>query len=382
MSESVESVQTVIEDLDTSTIDTQDAASVSFDELDFLTDGRNEEKLLNEAAKNIEAKSTPEDQQYIEEESSGEKRETKQEEIEEEIKKILAKQGEADVELFANAKFKHKVDGEEVEVELQELLNNYSGKVSYDRKFQELSESNKIFKQERDTYLNEKQEIKNYINTFTQKLQNNDAMGALEYIAGFSGMEPLAFRRELLNQLTPIIMDRANMTQEQLEADDLMMQNAYLRQQYESVQERQRQEQAIKELESQIASVQEAHGMTEDTFRDAYNNLVESGYSGEITPSKVAEFYTEYNAYSKASDLLSEVDPALGLERNVVENLQRVIVENPSFDDNDLIEIVQEVYGSVKKEISQKVSKKASVPMKQSTSKTVAKQNYVDFDDL
>lgn len=382
MSEQVENISPQVEEVNSEQIDTQDASAISFDELDSITDGRSEEKLINAAEKVIEKKSEQENQLQSKESSEGEEKSPEQEAYEEEVKRILAKQGDKDVELYANALFKHKVDGEEVDVELQELLNNYSGKVSYDKKFQELSDRSNKFKEERDTYLSEKNQIREYINTFSEKMKNNDAMGALEYIAGFSGMEPLAFRRELLNQLTPVIMDRANMTQEQLEADDLATQNAYLRQQYESVQERQREEQALKELESEIASVQEAHGISDDDFYNSYQELIASDYDGDITPAAVAEFHSEYAAFSKASDLLSQVDPMLAEQINVVENLQKVIVENPHFDDNDLSEIVQEVYGEVKKEVSQKVSKKASAPKRQSVAKSKEKQNFVDFDDL
>ena len=48
--------------------------------------------------------------------------------------------------------FTHKVDGQDVNVDLQELLNNYSGKVSYDQKFQELAEQRKIAEQDYAEY--------------------------------------------------------------------------------------------------------------------------------------------------------------------------------------------------------------------------------------
>ena len=68
-------------------------------------------------------------------------------------------------------------------------------------------------------------------------------------------------------------------------------------------------------------------------------------------------------------------------QEEIVDNLQSVIVENPSFDNDDLLEIVQEVYGDVKKEVSQKVSRKAEAPKKPIEKKST-KQNYVDFEDL
>ena len=65
--------------------------------------------------------------------------------------------------------FKHKVDGEEVDVELQELLNNYREKLSYDKKFQELSDQKKEYEKDLNQYRSEMDEVNNYINNFAEK---------------------------------------------------------------------------------------------------------------------------------------------------------------------------------------------------------------------
>ena len=60
-----------------------------------------------------------------------------------------------------------------------------------------------------------------------------------------------------------------------------------------------------------------------------------------------------------------------------------MIVENPSFDNNDLVEIVQEVYGSAKKKASKSVSNKVSQSeKKQETKVSKDKESYSSFDDL
>ena len=139
-------VQEVNQEVDLSPEANESAQTLSFDELDELVDGRSGKEILSEVKKEIKGE---EDESTLEAKSDGE--EKSEEEIiaeakeakEEEIKKLIAKYGEENLEMPANAIFKHKVDGEEVDVELQELLNNYSGKVSYDKKFQEFSTEKK-----------------------------------------------------------------------------------------------------------------------------------------------------------------------------------------------------------------------------------------------
>ena len=379
--ELMESVQQVNQEVDLAPEAHEDAGALSFDELDSLTDGRTEENLLNEASKETKAEAK-ENKSEPKAESDSEEIEASEEEAQEEIKKLIAKYGEDELEIAANAIFKHKVDGEEVDVELQELLNNYSGKVSYDKKFQEFSSQKKDFDEYKNKYDNDIQQINSYINDFAQKFRQNDALGALEYFAEFAGMKPYEFRRELLNQLVPEMERRSVMTEDQIKAEELAFQNEYLMRQHESAQKQSQEQQALRELENEIVRVQEAHGISDEDFEKAYNELMEIDYDGEINPATVAEYHMHSTAYSKADEILNGIDPLLAEQDPVVESLQKVIVENPDFDDNDLIEIVQTVYSDFKKDASKSVSKKASVPKKQVTKTSQSKQDYMDWDEI
>lgn len=177
-------------------------------------------------------------------------------------------------------------------------------------------------------------------------------------------------------------MERINtMSPEELRSEELEAKNLYLQKEQESVQQRLQQEQAVMELQREIVSVQEALGISGDEFREAYNDLVEAEFEGEITPAIVGDYYSNLQAFSKAESILTQIDPVLGNDDGIVETLQNVILENPNFDNDDLIEIVQNVYGSVKNEASKSVSKKVS-PKKQEKKAVSTKQDYVDWDDL
>jgi hypothetical protein len=388
MSEEVRDLdQEVIEDASSEEIDTQDAASLSFDDLDEISN----EGV--ESVKESEVQAKKEENEFpIEGESEPEKVEASEKTIEEkeeqveEIKKLIARYNDEETEIAANSLFKHKIDGEEVDVELQELLNNYSGKVSYDKKFQELAGRKKEFEDFKNNYDQDIETIYNVISGFRDSMKENDGMGALQHFANFAGMKPYEFQESLLTSLIPEVVRRANMTEEQIHQERLQAENNYLRQQQESEQARLEQEQLRNELQAEITQLQEAHGISEDEFNESYRTLLDTGYEGEINPQAVAEFHVHYSAFSKADSILNQVSESLSADSEIVESLQKVIVENPSFDDNDLLDIVNEVYGDYVKSISNKVSKKVAKTApkkKQSVTPSQTKQEeYLDWEDL
>ena len=376
--EGTNNVQEVNEPVELAPEASENIESLSFDELDALTDGRSGEELLSEAKKEIEGK---ENESIPEGESENEEEQSSEETVQEEIKKLIAKYGEEDLEIAANAVFKHKVDGEEVDVELQELLNNYSGKISYDKKFQEFSNQKKDFESYKTQYDSDIEAISNYVNTFREKMGSENPIDALDYFAEFSGMKPHEFKRQLINAMIPEVNRVSQMSADEYKNEYLQAENKYLQRQQESENARLHKEQADTELQTEIRQVQEAHSMTEDVFLESFQELSESGYEGEITPQAVGEYYMHSQAFSKADTILSQVNQNLANDEQIVESLQKVIVENPSFDDNDLLEIVQEVYGNFKEETSKKVSKKVEKPAKKQAVPQ-QKQDYVDWDDL
>ena len=388
--EAVNNVQEINEEVSTSDADASKANLMSFDDLDNLTDDRSDKELLNEAKKLSEEKGE-EDKPQTEVKSEGkaekvddkeEAEELKEEEIKE-IKKMLGKYGDEEMEIAAETLFQHKVDGEDVDVSLQDLLNNYSGKISYDKKFQEFSENKQEFNKYKEDYDSEINLINGYINDFATKLKNNDALGALSYFAEFAGMEPHNFRRDLLNQLAPEIERRATLSPDQIENERLAQENEYLQKQQESETTKRGREQADQELANEISRLQEAHNISDDHFNEAFYELRDSDFEGQITPEVVAEYYVHSKAFTEAEGVLNEVNPSLVQNDEIVESLQKVIVDNPTFDHSDLLEIVQEVYGAEKEKSSKAVSKKITqAEKKQETKVSKEKESYSSFDDL
>ena len=397
VNETVEQVQSVNEEVETAPEAAGDAEALTFDDLDNLTDTRSAKEIVSEAKKEVKT-STKEDKsqdeglgneeadQVAKEEDkkdASKKEENTEEDTEEEeyIKKIMGKSGKKKYELNPDTIFKHKVDGEDVDVSLQDLLNNYSGKMSYDKRFQEFSSERTRYQEEKERHDTEITEIKGYIDDFAHKIKNEDALGALEYFAEFAGMKPYEFRTELVRQISPEVERRSIMSPEEIENENLRAQNDYLIRQQESEVNNKTTEQSQQELGRDIRRIQEAHDIADDDFSNAYRELLKSEFDGEITPAVVGEYYVHTQAFSKAESILSQIDTTLAENDQIIESFQKVIVENPSFDDDDLNEIVREVYGDYKKEASEKVSKKLAVSEKPEK-KSRGKEDILSFEDF
>lgn len=388
--------QEIIEDVSADSVNVEDAANMSFDDLDSVTNNEGE-TALESIAEGYEQRKAEKNQPQDEGESESEEVEASSEEIkeeaeieeqtqesvEEDIKKILGRQNEEDVELASTTTFRHKVDGEEVDVELQELLNNYSGKVSYDRKYQELAENKKEFETFRTSYDKDIEDIYTVLDNFKTSMQNKDAMGALHHFAAFAGMKPYEFKQEMVRSLAPEVMRMSKLSEEQLQSERLQAENDYLRLQQESEQAKLQNHQAQQEIVKQIREIQEAHGISDDDFVESYNELKASDYEGVIDAKAIATYHTGKISFSKATNILNEVNPRLAEDDTIVDSLQTVILENPSFDDNDLLEIVNQVYGEFKETTSKTLSKKAPAKKKERVEPPKPKiENVLDWDDL
>jgi hypothetical protein len=109
------------------------------------------------------------------------------------------KSGDKDVEISSDTAFKVPVDGKKEDVPLQELIDNYSGKVNYDRKFSELDRDKKTFQ-------TEKQGLHEFANKLVAKAGENPER-AFDFAAHMAGKDPVEFKTAILNDqirmLTP-----------------------------------------------------------------------------------------------------------------------------------------------------------------------------------
>ena len=372
--------------------------NISFDDLDALTETRDSKELMNEAKDFLEEGS--EDTAKAEEKQSGYKaKDKRKEEIEtkeeaeegtqvetdpaEEIKYKVGSFKDITQDIAEDTIFSHKVDGEEVEVSLKDLMGNYSGKVPYDKKFNELNISKKEYETSKQEYDKEKEYINNYINEFANKMKDGKAIEALGFLSEFAGMKPYEFKQQLLQSLAPEIDRRRQLTQDQLSNEQLNEENKYLQQ--KGIQDKQEAENqaAIREMEKQIFDLQQQYKISDGDFDQAYNELKETNLKDNLHPELVVNYLRHKEAFTRADTVLEEVQPSLTSNEYVVEAVEKIIFDNPEFTDEKIKEIVQDIYGKEHKKASKAVSKKMQTKSEEQPEGTQRDlEDIVNWDDM
>jgi hypothetical protein len=373
----------------------------SFDDLEqSMNDTRSDAELVKEASEVAkEEKSEPATKEDIKEALSEASKEDKLsekskeeniedageaavEEIVEEIRKLKAKFGEEEYELPEDATFLAKVDGEEVEVSLKDLKTNYSGKVAWDKKFSELGA-------EKKAYMDDKQIVESYISEFKDYADKGDFSGAMEFLARLAGHNPLEFRKELRSQIIENHKAMLEMSEEQKQAFELNEENEFLKRQQESANALSEEQRTVMELQNQIQSFQEAHSVSDEELLAAYDDL-QANYEGEIGLETIQEYVSTARAYQKTEEALSPV--VSELSDDLLIEVAEVVVENPEFTSEDIVDIVSEAYPDLiktksKKGVAKKAQKAAEKSDKDSTSYAdkLARnklEEFFSFDDL
>jgi len=365
----------------------------SFDDLDELTTVNTEQELMDNARDFLqngseETTAEEEDKSQVPGKDDREASEATKEEIEEEIKEEIkyAKSTFKDIsqDVAEDSTFRHTVDGEEVDVSLKDLLNNYSGKINYNQKYKEFSEERKSHEKNVDTYKAELDNVNKYIDGFAEKVKNKDGLGALGYLAEFAGMKPYEFKRELLSQMAPEIDRIRSLTEDQQSNEQLKEEKQFLEDLNSSNETKREQEQAVNALQQEISHFQETYSISDEDFNASYFELKEAEMEG-ITPAVVAEYCVQKQSIGKADSLISEALPNFESDDAILENVAKIIMTYDKLPDSDIVELIQEVYGSKKnvEKASKSVSAKVGTDnINNKKSQVRALEDYADFDDF
>jgi len=298
-----------------------------------------------------------------------------QEEIKEEIKELMALYGESEYKLPADAKFKHKIDKEEVEVSVQELLNNYSGKQSWDKKFTELDK-------ERTEYKTDMESVNKYISEFANKSKENP-VEALEFLAEQVGLDPFEYRKTLRNQLLNTYGDYLNMDESQRSQFETQERLNYLERQRETDLKRYEQEQTQRELEGKFQGIQQSYGIDNDR-RDYLAKELQEVYQAEITPENMLELHNSLTRLDRVDNALNNVNPSFLDDDQKVLTLESLLRGNPEMSDNDLKEMAAKLFGGDVEKAVANLTKKTPAPERKIEKPHVYKDkknspNHIDF---
>lgn len=331
-----------------------------------------------------EDKSEDEEEEAKDEEESEEEDEiqVKKDEEKKESKKLRMRMGEELFNVDSDASFKVKVDGKNEDVPLQELINNYSGKTAWDKKFTEIGKEKKTLEVEKAQVTKQSEELKAHVAKALAPLREKDGnpMDSLLYLVEMSGDDPYnAYRRIMESNLGELgkLMDMEDVERElyfHKKKDELYSDVAKKRQ--GKLQE----EQTFNQVVQKVDSLRQTYKVTEDEYVDASDELEEIYAASKLNVNDITheaivdyaslkphiavvkgliEQYEDNISEGKYGDVVAELSRYLRDGKADEANIKQILARNFSVEE-DVKELNSKVYGKSAKAPVKKALKEES----------------------
>jgi hypothetical protein len=353
-----------------------------------IKDDKKEVKAAKEEAEEEEeSEESEEDNEEVaakEDEESGKDKEKK------DVKNLRMKMGNELFNVASDATFKVKVDGKAEEVPLQELINNYSGKTAWDKKFTEIGKEKKEVQYEKSVIEREKQTLKTHINNALSPLKDpkKNPMDSLLYLVEMSGEDPYnAYRRIMESNLDELgkLLDMSETERElyfHKKKDELYSNVAKKRQ------AKLNEEQTFNQVVQKVNQLRQSFNVSEDDFVDASEELEDIYESAgldvnQITEEVVVDYASLKPHIAVIKELVAPYEENISEEKygDVVAELSRYLRDGKA-DKATIEQILKRNYSVEEevKELNTKVySKGSKAPAKKALNQESSK--FESFDD-
>jgi len=282
-----------------------------------------------------------------------------------------------------------KVDGELQKVSIDELKNNYAGKVAWDKKFTEIDRERKEVMYERDSLQNDINDVNKYVAELGQKMQSVGMIEGLYEIGALNNIGPHQIKKALIAELLPEINKLSDMPEDRIELEYQRQELEYQKQLIQQESQRFQSQQAQRELQQKTENLMNQTGVSVDEYKEAESFLsARKGELGEeITPELITDYAVFAKAESRAGDLITNFQGGKHAEsKEVVDGVIDILLQYPEFSDEDVLEVMQDALTDAQQDVAKKeVEKvtnngKASTPKKQTQKEEI--EELEDWDDL
>lgn len=309
----------------------------------------------------------------------------------EDVKTFKFKNGEEESEINSNSLHTVKVNGEDVEVNYQELVNSYAGQEFIKKRIGELGTENKKLLDEKYNWNTEKSsfdhKIKNAIS-----LLSTDPLAGLANFAEMSGMDGTQWVKEFNASLMAKVDELAGMTEE----ERLQQEQRVMSKSHEAKLKAREDALNVKEqnqvILARMRDVQEKHNIDDETFRSTFNELQEmqtkGKLQGEITPEFVADVVKYDRTQEKVNGILEVIRPSMIEDKEAVGDLVEVLInQDPDgeFGDDDIKDIILQAFPNTAapdESLSKKVKKTSSAEKKAQKDVRQPQNEPLSFDEI
>jgi Tfp pilus assembly protein PilE len=293
-------------------------------DLDMLDESDLEEK--EEKAEKPKAKKEEKKEDKADEEEEGEKDESA--EAKSEAKKLKIRMADGLYGIDSDAKVRVKVDGAFQEVPVQELINNYSGKVAYDKKFTEIGNEKKLVEQGKA----EVAKSKEYLNaTLTEIISNLDdpnknPFDALYFLVEKSGRDIYSVYKRAVEANLDEVENLMSMSDVERENYFLKKQSEFRTKSEEARKAEATKNETFKQAVQKVDSLRQAHGISEEQYLQALDQLDSEGVdTKKLTDEQVVDYASLKPHVDAVQDVLEPYEDSIDDTKysEIVRNLSR-----------------------------------------------------------
>lgn len=305
------------------------------------------------------------------------------------VKKIGFKAGDQSIELLEDAVTDWKVDGQPVKVPLKELLQNYSGKVAWEKRFQEVADARKQTAEQVLQFEQQKQRHSQLITDMHKAAQEGRTFDAISAMIQMTGAKVDA--REYVKNLRSALVEQAKqmagLTPEQLQVQEAKEELEYLKSQGTRLQQQRAQEQAAQAFQARVATAINSVNSTIDEYVSTRDWLLKNGPAQlgnqwdpqQVTPEYVANQIRDVRDYRTVREALDTVDPSLAKNQTTWKQAVEMLRSNPDWTVDDVKEVYRE---ALKQKRSQTLSNKvAKAPVATTATASTAKPRKAHRED-
>lgn len=218
-------------------------------------------------------------------------------------------------EVPLDASMKVKVNSKGEKVTIAELRDHYSGKQAWDKKFSELDQRDKELTAKNEELTKVQTGIKSTLEDVTTSLKQSleeggDPREAINKIVDLLQVDSYDFNRALMDSMTDELDRLYHMDESEREAYWLKKKNEHLQKRHESFEEKLNQSKAQEERLKQVDQMREAHGVSEEDFVSAYEQLSQAGMK-DLSHEQVIKYAASVPFVTQAEELLKPYDEQL-----------------------------------------------------------------------
>lgn len=265
-------------------------------------------------------------------------------------KSLKIKDGDKTVEISPDSTIKVKVKGKNDFVTVDDLKKNYEGKQAWSEKIESANTKLKEADLKISKFKEEKHEIAGHLQKISEMIdkEDGDPLEAMYYLLDMTGRDVNTYSKRVFDFMEEQI-------QEMSEMDETEKELYWTRKKLDSINSNQaakaraaEQEQAHRELIAKVDRLRESHGVSEEQYIQAHDELVKLGIGEEnITPEQVINYSAIKPYVEKAESIASQFEDDLSDDEmdELVSETANVMRKRPELSEQESITIAAKMLG-------------------------------------